>query len=71
MVLYFVRKRLNAMTIHHELRATLGPEAVNYPSITVYLREVKFLFPISPVTFSESDLQTDDSDIAILFVLND
>jgi hypothetical protein len=59
-VLYFARKGLNVMVIHHELRATLGPEAVNYPSVTTYLHEAKFSLPIPPPTISNSDLQADD-----------
>jgi hypothetical protein len=70
-VLYFARKGLNAMAIHRELRATLGPEAVNYPSVTTYLREAKFSFAIPPPTFSESDLHVDDSDTAIVLALDE
>jgi hypothetical protein len=36
-VLYLARKELSAMTIHHDLVATLGPEAVGYSYVTRYL----------------------------------
>jgi hypothetical protein len=70
-VLYFARKGLNAMVIHRELRATLWSEVVNYPSVTAYLREAKFSLPIPLPTFSESDLQADNSDTAILLALDE
>jgi hypothetical protein len=69
-VIYFARKELNVMVIHRELRTTLEPKAVNYPSVTIYLREAKFSLQIPPPTVSDSDLQADDSDTAVLLALD-
>jgi hypothetical protein len=41
-VLYLFRKGLSAFAIHDDLVATLSPEAVSYPFVTHYLREVIF-----------------------------
>jgi hypothetical protein len=41
-VLYRSRKGLSAVVIHDDLVAILGAEAVNYPSVTRYLREAIF-----------------------------
>jgi hypothetical protein len=54
--LYFARKGLNTMAIHRELRATLGPEVVSYPSVNAYRRETKFSLPILPHIVSDSNL---------------
>jgi hypothetical protein len=70
-MLYFARKGLKAMVVHRELRATLGPEAVSYPSVTADRREGRFSLQTSPATFSEFGLQADDSDTAILVALDD
>jgi hypothetical protein len=53
---YFARKELNAMAIHRELRAMITAEVISYPSVTAYLREAKFSFPIPSPTVSDSDL---------------
>jgi hypothetical protein len=68
-VLYFARKSFTAMSIHKELVATLGAEAVNHPSVTGYRREAKFSPPTHPATFSEPHLEPNDSDNALLLVL--
>jgi hypothetical protein len=36
-VIYLSRKGLSAVAIHDDLVATLGAEAVGYPSVTRYL----------------------------------
>jgi hypothetical protein len=41
-VLYLSRKGLSSVAIHDDLVATLGAEAVSYPSVTRYLRETIF-----------------------------
>jgi hypothetical protein len=41
-VLYLSKKGLSAVAIHDDLLATLGPEAVSYPSVTRYLGEAIF-----------------------------
>jgi hypothetical protein len=41
-VLYLPRKGLPAVAIHDDLVATLGAEAVSYPSMTHYLGEGVF-----------------------------
>jgi hypothetical protein len=50
-VLYLVRKGLAAVAIYEDLVATLGAEAINYPSGTCYLREAKFATSNQEVTF--------------------
>jgi hypothetical protein len=59
------------MVIHRDLRATPGPEAVSYPSVTADLREAKFSHPNPPPISSDADRQLDDSDTALLFALEE
>jgi hypothetical protein len=40
--LYLSKKGLSAVAIHDDLVATLGAEAVSYPSLTPYLPEAIF-----------------------------
>jgi hypothetical protein len=70
-VVWFAMKGLNAMAIYRELRVTLGPEAVSYPSVTGDLCAAKSSLPILPPPFSHSDLQADESDTAILLALDE
>jgi hypothetical protein len=67
--LYFARKGFKAVAIHKELVATLGAEAVNYPSVTGYIRDTRLSPYTHPVTFSEPDPAPDDSNDAILLAL--
>jgi hypothetical protein len=62
---------MSAREIHDDIVTTLGPDAVSYSSITRYLCEE--LFPPSKSEPHPSDVQRDidDSDRAILSVLED
>jgi hypothetical protein len=66
-VFSLARKELSAIAIHHDLVATLGPEAVRYSSVTRCLREVRFVSSDSPANIPEAETQFDDCDHAILF----
>jgi hypothetical protein len=61
-VLYLSRKRLSAVAIHDDLVATLGAEAVNYPSVTRYLREAIFASSYPPDPLPPPEHQLDDFD---------
>jgi hypothetical protein len=60
------RKGLSAFAIHDDLVATLGAEAVSYPSVTRYLREAIFASSNLPDPLPPPEHQLDDSDQAIL-----
>jgi hypothetical protein len=70
-VLYLSRKGLSAVVIHDDPVADLGAEAVGYPSVTRYLREVIFTSsnPLNPLPPPEHQL--DDSNQAIFLELAD
>jgi hypothetical protein len=51
--------------------ATLGREAVSYPSVTRYLREAIFALPNSPDTLPPPEHQLNDSARDILLALAD
>jgi hypothetical protein len=70
-VLYLSMKGLSAVPIHDDLVATLGAEAVSYPSVTCYLREVIFASSNPPDPLPLPEHQLDDSDQAILLTLAD
>jgi hypothetical protein len=70
-VLYLSRKGLSAIAIHDDVVATLGAEAVSYPSVTRYLREVIFASSNPPGPLPPPDHQLDDSDQALLLALAD
>jgi hypothetical protein len=70
-VLYLSRKGLSAVAIHDDLVATLGAEAVNYPSVTRYLREALFASSNPPDPLPPPENQLDDSDKVILLALAD
>jgi hypothetical protein len=61
-VFYRSRKGLSAAAIHDNLVATIGAEAVNYPSMTRYLREAIFTSSNPPDPLPPPDHQLDDSD---------
>jgi hypothetical protein len=67
--LHLARKRLSAVDIHADLVATLGPESVNSPSVTHYLRQAKFAISKPNIVLSEPELEVNDSDEAILLDL--
>jgi hypothetical protein len=70
-VLYLSRKGLSALAIHDDLVATLGGEAVSYPSVARDLHEAIFASsnPLDPVPSPENPLN--DSGQAILLALAD
>jgi hypothetical protein len=68
---YLARKGLSAVEIHTDLAATLGPESVNYLSLTCYLRQAKFATWKPSIVFSEPEPQPDGSDVAVLLVLSE
>jgi hypothetical protein len=68
-VFCLAKKELSAIAIHHDLVATVGPEAVSYSSVTRYLREAMFVSSNSPATVPEEEPQFDDCDQAILLAL--
>jgi hypothetical protein len=68
-VLYLSRKGLSAVTIHGDLVASLGAEAVSYPSVTCYLREAIFSSSNLPDRLPPPEHQLDDPDRAILLAL--
>jgi hypothetical protein len=70
-VIYLAMKELSAVAIHHDLRATLGPEAVNYLSMIHCLRQAIFISSKSPANIPETEPQFDDSDQAILLALTE
>jgi hypothetical protein len=65
------RKGLSAVAIHDDLVATFGPEAVNYQSVTRYLREAIFASSNPPDPFPPPEHQLDESDQDILLMLAD
>jgi hypothetical protein len=70
-VLCLTRKGLAAVVIYEDLGATLGAEAISYPSVTSYLQEVKFAMSNPEVTLSDSIREHDDRDQAILPALDE
>jgi hypothetical protein len=70
-VLYLTRKGLSAIAIHDDLVATLGAEAVSYPSVTRYLHEAIFVSSNQPDPLPPPEHQLDDSDQVILLALAD
>jgi hypothetical protein len=63
------RKELLAITIHHYIVVTLGPEAVCYSSVTRDLHEAIFVSSNSPATIPEAEPPFDDCDHSILLAL--
>jgi hypothetical protein len=70
-VLYLSRKRLSAVGIHDNLVATLGAEAVSYPSVTRNLREAIFVSSNPPEPLPPPEHQLNDSDQAVFLALAD
>jgi hypothetical protein len=68
-VLYLSRKGLSAAAIHDNIVATLGAEALSYPSVTPCLREAIFVSSNSPDPLLVAEHQLDDFDQAILLAL--
>jgi hypothetical protein len=68
-VVYLAKKDLSVITVHHDLVATPGPEAVSYSSVTHYLREAIFVSSNSPANRPGAESQFDDWDQAILLAL--
>jgi hypothetical protein len=61
-VLYLSRKGLLSVAIHDDLVATLGVEAVSYPSVIRSLREAIFASSNPPDPLPPPEHQLDDSD---------
>jgi hypothetical protein len=70
-VLYLSRKVLSVVAIHDDLVATLGAEAVSYPSVTGDLRKAIFSSSNPPDPLAPPEHQLDDSDQAIFLALAD
>jgi transcriptional regulator of acetoin/glycerol metabolism len=68
-VLYLSRKGLSAVATHDDLVATLGADAVSYPSVTHFLREAIFVSSNPPDPLAPPEHQLDESDQAILLAL--
>jgi hypothetical protein len=49
-------KGLAEVSIHDDLVATLGAEAISYPSVTRHLREARLAISNPGITFSNSSL---------------
>jgi hypothetical protein len=65
-VLHLARKGLAAVAIYEDLVVTLAAEAINYPSVTCYLREAKFATSNQEVAFCEPIPEHDDCHQATL-----
>jgi hypothetical protein len=70
-VLYLSRKKLSAIAIYDNIVATLGAEAMGYPSVIRYLREAIVASSNPPDPLPPPEHQLDDSDQAILLALAD
>jgi hypothetical protein len=70
-VVHLSRKGLSAVAIHDDLVATLGSEAVSYPSVIRYLREAIFASSNPPDPLPPPEHQLDDFDQAILLSFAD
>jgi hypothetical protein len=70
-VLYLARKGLSAVVIHDDLVATLGAEAVNYPSVARHLREAIFASSNPPDPLPPPVHLLVVSDSAVLLALDD
>jgi hypothetical protein len=66
LVVYLARKGLAVVPISEDLVATLGAEEIGYPSVTHYLREVKFATSNPKITFSEPIREHDNCDQDVL-----
>jgi hypothetical protein len=69
-VLYLARKGLSPLAIHDDLVTTLGADAdadaVNYSSMTRYLRDAVFASSNPPTPLPEPEAHFDDCDHAIM-----
>jgi hypothetical protein len=68
-IFYPSRKGLSTVAIHDDLVATLGAEAVSYPSMTRSLREAIFASSHPPDPVPLPDHQLDNSDQVVLLAL--
>jgi hypothetical protein len=59
-VLYLTRFELSVIANQHDFRATLGPGAMSYSSVTRYLREAIFVSSNALANIPEAELQFDD-----------
>jgi hypothetical protein len=70
-VLYLARNGLAAVAIHDDLVATLGLEAISYPSLIYHLQEAILATSNPGIAFSQLNTEPDDCDEAILLTLNE
>jgi hypothetical protein len=61
---------LAAVAIHDDLVATLGLEAINYPSLVYHLQPASLAISDPGTAFSQFNTEPDDCDEAILLALN-
>jgi hypothetical protein len=52
---YLTSKELAAIAIHHDLVATLGPDALSYSAVTHCLREIIFVLSNSPANIPDAE----------------
>jgi hypothetical protein len=69
--LYLAKKGLSATAIRRDLEETLGPEAVPYSTVTIYLRTLSFRGKTKEVEIGDHDQPLDEVDEAILKALAD
>jgi hypothetical protein len=68
-MLYLHRKGVSSVAIWTDLVATLGSDAMNYSSVTRFLREARCPGSNASMTFSEEQRPSDDADEVILLAL--
>jgi hypothetical protein len=67
-VLYLRRKLPSARNVHGNVVNTLGPDAVNYATVTRWLREVAFISAVEEPSESPPTKDRDEVDDTILLV---
>jgi hypothetical protein len=68
-VLYLARNGLSPFTIHDDRVTTLRADAMNYSSVTSYLRDAGFSSSNQPRTSLKPEARLNDCDHAILLTL--
>jgi hypothetical protein len=69
--LYLARKGLPEIMVSENQVATLGTQAISYPSAIHSLREAKFAISNTEIPFSEPIHEHDDCDQTILLALDE
>jgi AraC-like DNA-binding protein len=67
--LYLAKKGLSAAAIHGDLGETLGPQAVAYSTVTMYLRTLSFRGKTEEEEIGDHDQPLDEGDEVILKAL--